>query len=329
MRTSESTVTDQELLETALETLRVEAAGVTEVASRLGGDFVRLARRVLECQGRVIVTGLGKSGLVARKIASTLASTGTPASFLHPTEGAHGDVGVLVPGDALLVVSKSGANAELTALVPAVRRLGIPILAICGTPGSPLVEAADVTVDAAVPEEACPHDIAPTASSTAALALGDALAMTVMRARGLDADDFARLHPAGALGRRLLWLVRDVMLSEKDVPTLGPDDALSQAMTLIAHQRGTVVVTDDAGHLLGVMTAGDLTRFASDHSGFLSRRVEEAMNRQPRSIEKHARAADALEVMEAGGIMALPVIDDGQVVGIVHLHDLLREGVRA
>ena len=322
-------MSDAEILAAGTETLRIEAEGVAAVATRLGDDFVQATRSILACDGRVIVTGLGKSGLISRKIASTLASTGTPASFLHPTEAAHGDVGVLLPGDLLLVVSKSGANQELTTLVPAVREVGAPIIAICGTPGSPLTEMADVVLDSGVAEEACPHDAAPTASSTAALALGDALAIALMRARGLDAEDFARLHPGGALGRRLLWKVRDVMLTGDDVPIAGRSDPLSKAMLLIAHKRGTVVVTDDEGGLAGVLTAGDLTRFAGENPEFLSRRVDEAMNPDPLTVSEETRAAEALALMETRGIMALPVLAGPRVAGILHLHDLLRAGVQA
>ncbi len=321
-------MTDAEILAAGVDTLQIEAAGVAALAPRLGAAFVEATRTILACRGRVVVTGLGKSGLISRKIASTLASTGTPASFLHPTEAAHGDVGVLLSGDLLLVVSKSGANQELTALVPAVRRVGAPIVAICGNPVSPLADAADVVLDAAVEVEACPHDVAPTASSTAALALGDALAMALMRARGLDADDFARLHPGGALGRRLLWTVRDVMLTGEDVPRLGDGADLAAAMHLIAHRRGTVIVTAPDGGLAGVLTAGDLTRFAGNHADFLTRKVEEAMNDEPLYVSEETRASDALQLMEVRGVMALPVLGGDRVTGIIHLHDLLRAGVQ-
>lgn len=317
---------DGELLSLARRTIEIEAEGVAALAGRLGEPFLEAVHRMLEARGRAIVTGVGKSGLVARKIASTLASTGSPALFLHPTEGAHGDVGVLVPGDVLLVVSKSGATAELTTLLPAVRRVGAPVIALTGTPASPLGRAADVVLDASVDEEACPYDVAPTASSTAALALGDALALALMRARGLDSEDFARLHPGGALGRRLLWTVRDVMVTGDEVPVCGPTEPLAGAMRRIAHQRGTVAVVS-GDRLVGVLTAGDLTRFASKHPDFLERPVSEAMTRDPRTAAPGERAAAALERMEEHGIMALPVVEDGEVLGMAHLHDLLRAGV--
>lgn len=319
---------DRDLLEVGSDTLRIEAEGLRAVRGRLGAPFVAAVRRILASRGRVVVTGVGKSGLVARKIASTLASTGTPALFLHPTEAAHGDVGVLVPGDVLLVVSKSGATGELAALLPTVRTLEVPVIAITGSPRSALGRAASVVLDAGVPEEACPHDTSPTASSTAALALGDALAMALMRARGLDADDYARLHPGGAIGRRLLWTVRDVMVPGEDVPTVSPGAPLSEAMAAIAHRRGTVAVVEDGG-LVGVVTAGDLTRFAARHASFLERSTSEAMTTDPKTAGVDERAHAALGRMERHGVMALPVLEDGRLVGMVHLHDVLRAGLGA
>lgn len=317
---------DAELLEIGAETLRVEADGIRSVRERLGAEFVEAVRRILDTNGRVVVTGVGKSGLIARKIASTLAGTGTPALFLHPTEAVHGDVGVLVRGDVLLVVSKSGASEELGTLLPAVRTVDVPVIAITGSPVSRLGRAAGVVLDASVPEEACPHDVSPTASSTAALALGDALAMALLAARGLDADDYARLHPGGTIGRRLLWRVRDVMLAGDGAPRVAPDAPLSETMLAIAHRRGTVAVVE-GDRLVGVVTAGDLTRFASREPGFLERRTSEAMTPEPRTTTPDERASHALETMERHGIMALPVLEDDRLVGMIHLHDILRAGV--
>ena len=327
-RPPEPPVDDDDILAIARRTIRIESAGVARVEHRLGPAFVEAVRRILSSPGRVIVTGVGKSGLVARKIASTLAGTGTPALFLHPTEAAHGDVGVVVRGDVLLVVSKSGRTGEVSTLLPAVREIGAPVIAIVGTPDSALARLADIVLDASVEEEACPYDLAPTTSTTAAIALGDAIAMALLHARGLDVHDFARLHPGGTLGRRLLWTVRDVMLTEGEVPRVGPESDLSEAMARIAHQRGTVCVIDGAGCLLGVVTAGDLTRFAATTRDFLSRPSTEAMNPHPRTAAPDERAAAALTRMETYGIMAMPVLDDDRVVGMVHLHDLLRSGVR-
>ena len=308
--------------------LEVEGRAVLALTGRLGDAFVDAVRCVLETSGRVIVSGMGKSGVVARKVASTLASTGTPALFLHPAEGAHGDLGLVVRGDVLVAISKSGETEELVALMPAVKRLEVPVVAILGSVDSTLGRHADVVLDASVSEEACPMDLAPTASSTAALAMGDALAMAVLDERGFGPDDFARLHPGGRLGRRLLWEVRDVMLDDpSEVPGVAPGAPLAETMRQIAHLRGTVPVIED-GRVVGVVTAGDLTRFAETRDDFLERPTREAMSRDPEVIGPDALAAEAVRVMEEEGIMAMPVTDeDGALLGIVHLHDLLRAGI--
>lgn len=320
---------DGEILARGREVLRVEGESVLSLVERLDDDFVSAVRKILATAGRVVVSGVGKSGVVARKIASTLASTGTPALFLHPVEGAHGDLGLLVRGDLLVAVSKSGETKELAELLPAVKRLEIPVVVITGARDSTLSRHADVVLDASVDTEACPFDLAPTASSTAALALGDALAMALLGARGFDSEDFARLHPAGTLGRRLLWRVRDVMLDDPaDVPSLGPDAPLSEAMHEIAFRRGTVPVVDGDRTVLGVVTAGDLTRYAEDRPDFLERPTREAMTTSPVLTGPDTLAAEAVRVMEEKGIMAIPVVDDGgTLLGIVHLHDLLRAGI--
>lgn len=317
-----------ELLSGARRAIEIEAEGLHALSARLDDTFLAAVDRILEARGRVVVSGVGKSGLVARKIASTLASTGTPALFLHPTDAAHGDVGVLVPGDVLLVVSKSGATAELATLLPAVRNVGAVVIALTGSPTSALAASADIVLDASVAKEACPYDVAPTASSAVAVALGDALALSLMRARGLDSDDFGRLHPGGALGRRLLWTVRDVMVTGEEVPRAAPSDLLASAMSAIAHKRGTIAVVDSDA-FIGVLTAGDLTRFASTHSDFLSRPVSEAMTSSPRVAGPDERALAARRRMEEHGIMALPVVEGDLLVGMLHLHDILRAGVEA
>ena len=308
--------------------LEVEGRAVLALTERLGDAFVDAVRHVLETSGRVVVSGMGKSGVVARKVASTLASTGTPALFLHPAEGAHGDLGLVVRGDVLVAISKSGETEELVALMPAVKRLDVPVVAILGSVDSTLGRHADVVLDASVSEEACPMDLAPTASSTAALAMGDALAMAVLDERGFGPDDFARLHPGGRIGRRLLWEVRDVMLEDpSEVPGVAPEAPLADTMRQIAHLRGTVPVVDD-GRVVGVVTAGDLTRYAETREDFLERPTREAMTRDPEVIGPDALAAEAVRVMEEEGIMAMPVTDEeGTLLGIVHLHDLLRAGI--
>lgn len=319
----------ERILERGRQVLQVEGRAVLDLRDELDEAFVAAVRRILEAEGRVVVSGIGKSGVVARKFASTLASTGTPALFLHPVEGAHGDLGLLVRGDLLVAISKSGETEELAELMPAVKRLEIPVVAITGEEESTLARHADVVLHASVSEEACPMDLAPTASSTAALAMGDALAMAVLSERGFGPEDFARLHPGGALGRRLLWKVEDVMVDDPgDVPELTPEAPLSEAMRQIAHLRGTVPIVDGDRRVTGVITAGDLTRYAEGRPDFLEHPTREAMTADPELVGPDELAVQAVHVMEEKGIMALPVVDeDRTLLGIVHLHDLLRSGV--
>ena len=317
----------QRILTRAREVFRIESASVAALEERLDDGFLLAVELILGLKGRLVVSGMGKSGVVARKLASTFSSTGTPAVFLHPAEGIHGDLGMLVEGDALLVISKSGESDEILGLMPTVRRLGLPVIAMTSAVESALARDAQVVLDVGVVVEACPLDLAPTASSTAAMAMGDALAMALSDVREFTAEDFARLHPGGELGRRLTWLVRDVMVSD-DVPRVERGDSLAVATHAIAHQRGTVPVLDGEDRIVGVVTAGDLTRFAAAHPDFLSRTVEEAMNPSPKTVEEGALAVAAAASMREYGIMALPVLsEDGALVGIVHLHDLLRAGV--
>lgn len=322
-------MSEERILRRGRQVLEVEGRAVLGLVDELGDDFVAAVDAILETEGRVVVSGIGKSGVVARKVASTLASTGTPALFLHPAEGAHGDLGLLVRGDLLVAVSKSGETEELADLMPAIKRLEIPVVAITGEEGSTLARHADVVLRASVSGEAGPMDLSPTASSTAALAMGDALAMAVLAERGFGPEDFARLHPGGALGRRLLWKVEDVMVDEpEEVPSLEPEAPLSEAMRQIAHLRGTVPVVDGDRRVTGVITAGDLTRYAEDRPDFLTHPTGEAMTRDPELVGPEELAVQAVHVMEEKGIMALPVVDDRSVLlGIVHLHDLLRAGV--
>lgn len=326
--TAGAPVSDERILARAREVLRIESAAVAALEDRIGPVFLAAVQLILGLEGRLVVTGIGKSGVVARKLASTFSSTGTPALFLHPAEGMHGDIGVLVAGDALLAISKSGEAPELAQLYPAVRRLGLPIIALTAGHGSRLAREADLVLDVGVRVEACPHDLAPTASSTAAMAMGDALAMALVERRQFSAEDFARLHPGGELGRRLTWRVRDVMLTDPDVvPRLRPDEDLERATHEVAHKRGTVPVLDDEDRLVGVLTAGDLTRYAADHPAFMEHRVSRVMNHDPVTVDEETMAADALALLRRHGIMALPVVgEDRSLRGIVHLHDLLRAG---
>jgi len=315
-----------DLVERGRRVLLLEAEAITRVARRLGPAFAAAVQLLAALKGRLIVSGLGKSGLIARKIAATFTSTGTPASFLHPVDSVHGDLGIVGRNDAALLLSKSGASDELFALLEHLKRLGVPIIAVTGDPESALAHQADVVLDASVTEEACPETLAPTASTTTALALGDALAVALLEVKGFRREQFAVLHPGGSLGRKLLLRVADVMVT-RDLPTLHPDRPMRECVVLLAEKRGTVAVVDGGGSLIGVVTAGDLTRLMERSDRFLDLPVGEVMTRTPKSTRPDELASAAIRVMEQHGIMALPVLDGGaKVVGIVHLHDLMRAG---
>ncbi|HEX7127118.1 MAG TPA: KpsF/GutQ family sugar-phosphate isomerase [Thermodesulfobacteriota bacterium] len=319
----------------AARALEIEAAAVNDLVSRLDERFDRAVSLVLGCQGKVVVTGMGKSGLVGQKIASTLASTGTPAFFLHPAEGIHGDLGMLHRQDLVMAISYSGETEEVVRLLPVLRRMGMPLVAMTGRPASTLGRAADVVLDCAVRQEACPLNLAPTASTTATLALGDALAVALVERRGFKAEDFALLHPGGALGRRLLLTVADVMHTGDEMPRVRTGTLMRDVLFEISEKRlGITGVVDEAGRLVGVISDGDLRRGLLAHGdGFLQRRAEEVMTRGARRIEKDALAARALYLMEENKprpITSLFVFDapESQVpIGIVHIHDLLKAGV--
>lgn len=311
-------------LDAARRVLQMEAEAIRALAERLDERFEDAVRIVHEARGRVIVSGIGKSGIIARKVAATLTSTGTPATFLHPVEGLHGDLGIVGRDDVAILLSKSGESDELTALVGYLSRVGVTMIALTGRPRSALGRAATLVLDVSVPEEACPFDLAPTTSTTAALALGDALAVALLERRGFTRDDFARLHPGGSLGRRLTLRVADVMLDE-GYPSLAPTATMRQCIVLLAEKRGTVPIVDGEGRVLGVVTAGDLTRLMEREPDVMVVPVERVMNRAAKVIEPDALAAAAVFQMETHGIMALPVVDaQRRLVGIVHLHDLLR-----
>ncbi|MFI5208173.1 MAG: SIS domain-containing protein [Gemmatimonadales bacterium] len=306
--------------------LEQEAAAVAALAKRLDKRFSDAVELLARSKGRVVVSGVGKSGAIARKIAATLTSTGTPATFLHPVDSVHGDLGIVGRDDAAIVLSKSGETGELMVLVDQLKRLGVPIIAMTGEEESSLAKAADVVLDAAVDGEACPFDLAPTTSTTVALALGDALAVALLEKKGFKSDDFARLHPGGALGRRLLLTVGDVMVTEK-LPVLGPDAPMRKCVILLAERRGTVVIVDGKQRVSGVVTAGDLTRLMEKRDDFLSVKVRAIMTRTPKVAHPDELAGAALYRMEQHGIMAMPVVDKGGALqGIVHLHDLMKAG---
>jgi len=308
----------------------IETQGLQAVSARIDGAFSAACELLLACRGRVVCTGMGKSGHIARKIAATLASTGTPAFYMHPGEAGHGDLGMVTDTDVLLALSYSGENDELLMLLPVLRRQGNRVIAMTGRPASALAREADVHLDVSVPAEACPLDLAPTASTTASLALGDALAVTLLEARGFTADDFARSHPAGALGRRLLLHITDVMHSGDAVPRVASDTSLSDALVEMSRKRlGMTAVVDADGRLLGLYTDGDLRRTLDDRSVDLrTTRIDDVMTRAPKTIASDALAVEAARMMEAHQINALLVLDDQRrVVGALNIHDLLRARV--
>lgn len=313
-------------LEEGRRVLRLEAAAVGALADRLGNQFLRAVELVASCRGRAVLSGIGKSGLVARKVAATLTSTGTPAVFLHPVEGLHGDLGIVDARDVMILVTKSGATAELDGLVAFAEAKEVPVVALVGDLDTPLARRANAVLDCGVEAEACSMGLAPTSSTTAALAMGDALAMAVLGQRSFGAEDFARLHPGGSLGRRLALRVEDVMES-RDYPAVPPSTLARDVIAPLAKMRGTVPVIGPDRQVEGVVTAGDLTRLMERATDFLDTPVSRFMTRSPKTTRPAEHGAVAVRRMEEHGIMAMPVVDgDAVLVGIVHLHDLLRSG---
>lgn len=320
-------ITDEaELLRRARGVIRAEADALVALEERIGPAFLDAVQVIYNAPGRVIVSGVGKSGIIGRKIAATLTSTGTPANFLHPVEGLHGDLGIVGRGDVAILISKSGESGELNGLLEYLSRLGVAVIGMTGRMDSTLARASTIVLDCSVTEEACPHDLAPTTSTTVTLALGDALAIALLLRRGFTREDFARFHPGGALGRKLTLRVRDVMLIE-DYPALPEEATMRECIVLLAEKRGTVPILDGESRVIGVVTAGDLTRLLERESDFFSLPVAKVMNRNPKTARPDDLAAAAVYQMEKFGIMALPVVDDDQrLIGLVHLHDLMRAG---
>jgi len=321
------------ILALAERVLRLEAQSVLALVERLDGRFVRAVEILAACRGRVIVTGMGKSGLVGRKIASTLASTGTPAYFLHPAEGVHGDIGMMAADDVALALSNSGETDEVLAVLPVIKRLGVPLVLLTGSPASTLARQADVVLDAGVAEEACPMNLAPTSSSTAALALGDALAMALLDLRGLRPEDYAALHPGGSLGWKALVKVADLMHTGEALPVVAESATMKEAIAEMGSKRlGMTTVVDGGGRLLGIVTDGDLRRQHLAGGALLDRRAGECMTRNPTRIGPDELAVRALALMEThtiGGearpITSLVITDAAdRPVGVIHLHDILR-----
>ena len=313
----------------ARQVLRIEADAVLALADRIDEAFLEALSLILNCRGRVIVSGMGKSGHIGRKIASTLASTGTPAYFVHPAEACHGDLGMITRDDVLIALSNSGESAELLTIVPFIKRQGAKLIAITGKPESTLAREADAHLDAGVAQEACPLNLAPTASTTAALAMGDALAVALLDARGFGAEDFARSHPGGSLGRRLLTHVRDVMRRGEAVPAIAPEAKVADAILEIS--RGgigmTAVITPDR-RVLGVFTDGDLRRAFAKNLDLRTLTVADIMGHQPRAIGPDKLAVAAVEMMEQHKINQLPVVDEhGVLIGALNMHDLFQAKV--
>jgi arabinose-5-phosphate isomerase len=313
----------------ARDVLEIEARAITELRARLDESFERAVNIVLECRGRIVVSGIGKSGHIARKIASTLASTGTPAFFVHPAEASHGDLGMITRDDALIGLSNSGESAELLAIVPLLKRQGAKLVAMTGNAQSTLAKEADVHLYAGAEKEACPLDLAPTASTTAALALGDALAVALMHAKGFTRDDFARSHPGGSLGRRLLTHVRDVMRTGDGAPHVGPQATLMDAVVEMSRGRmGMTAVVDDAGRVIGIYTDGDLRRTLERGTDLRSTKIADAMGGAPRTIAPERLAAEAVEIMERHKVNQILVVDEEKkLVGALNMHDLFRAKV--
>ncbi|WP_374046783.1 SIS domain-containing protein [Massilia sp. YIM B02763] len=331
MLTSFNETQAQRALALAREALDIETEALRKLSARLGDDdsVARAVALMMACKGRVVVSGIGKSGHIGRKIAATLASTGTPALFLHPAEAAHGDLGMVTPGDVLIAISYSGESSELAVVIPAVKRMGVPVIAMTGKPASRLAQASDVHLDVSVDKEACPLNLAPTASTTATLALGDALAVALLELRGFKSEDFALSHPGGALGRRLLTRVSDVMRSGDAVPKVAPDTLLVDALLEISQKgMGMTAVVDAENRPVGVFTDGDLRRLIAKVQDFSALVIRDVMHANPRRIHPEQLAVDAVAVMEEFRINQMLVTDaDGKLVGALHIHDLTRAKV--
>lgn len=318
----------QGISELAKAVIETEQAAIGELLHRIDDAFVNAVQILMACEGRIIVTGIGKSGHIGNKIAATFASTGSPAYFMHAAEASHGDMGLMKAGDVVLAVSYSGASDELMKLVPAIKRLGLPLIALCGDAKSSLAQAADIVIDVSVEREACPLGLAPTASTTCTLVAGDALAVSLLHTRGFDENDFARSHPGGRLGRQLLLHVSDVMSSGDALPKVGHKVALPKALIEISKKGlGMVAVVNEQDHLMGIFTDGDLRRTLEQHGDIHHTDITDVMTHGGLSIEPDALALAAVEKMQQHQITALPVIDNERVVGIITMHALLAANV--
>lgn len=318
------------IIDKAREVIRIEAEAVAALESRIDANFERAVDLLFNCKGRVIVSGIGKSGIIAQKIAATLSSTGTAAIFLHAAEAAHGDLGMVMPGDVVICISKSGGTEEFYTLVPIFKRLETPIIAMTGNQHSPLAERAEVVIDLSVEKEACPHDLAPTASTTAALAMGDALAVALVEKRHFSREDFALRHPSGTLGKKLLLRIDDVMYSGEKIALVDESATLDEVIFEISRKRfgGTCVVAAD-GKLAGIITDGDLRRLLKNRQAIEGLTAREIMTHHPKTVHSETMAAQVLEIMEEHNILQMVIVDaEHRPQGMVHLHDLLKAGIR-
>jgi arabinose-5-phosphate isomerase len=315
-------------IETGRRTIRMERDAVALLENRLDQNFVTACQLILNCDGRTIVTGMGKSGHIGNKIAATLASTGTPAFFVHPGEASHGDMGMITAKDVVIAISNSGSSGEVVALLPLIKRMGVPLISMAGNPSSPLAEQADAHLDISVPSEACPLNLAPTSSTTVTLVMGDALAVALLESRGFTAEDFAFSHPGGALGRKLLLKVGDIMHKGEDVPRVTAESSVRDALIEMTSKGfGMTTVVNDNTDLIGVFTDGDLRRAVDNQIDINSAQVGDVIAQGCKSISSDLLAAEALRIMEDNKITALVVENNNQPCGVLHLHDILRAGV--
>lgn len=314
----------------ALATLRIEQQALDVLATQIGDSFNRACEILLQCKGRVVITGMGKSGHIGRKMAATFASTGTPSFFMHPGEAGHGDLGMLVRGDVLIAISNSGKSDEIMMLMPLIKHLGVPLITISRDDKGPMPQNADIALTLGESDEACPLGLAPTSSTTATLVLGDALAVALLEARGFTADDFARSHPAGALGKRLLLHVKHLMHTGDELPKVSPDTPMNQVLYEISNKRlGLTTIVDEQEHLLGIFTDGDLRRLIDKQQSFdVNLPVSEVMTKKPSTISQEARAVEALQQLNLKKISQFVVVDDqNKVIGVISMHDLIQAGV--
>lgn len=318
---------DFDFLKSAQRTIRLEQEAVADLDNRLTADFSTACQLILNCTGRVVVTGMGKSGHIGNKIAATLASTGTPAFFVHPGEASHGDMGMIQPQDVVIALSNSGESGEVTSLLPLFKRLGSKLISMTGKPESTLAKAADAHLNTGVNQEACPLNLAPTSSTTCALVMGDALAVALLEARGFTAEDFAFSHPGGSLGRRLLLKVEDIMHSGDEIPVVSPDTTLSRALLVVTSKGLGMTTVQDNGRMLGIFTDGDLRRAIDQGVDIHTATMADVMTAGGKFTTPGTLAAAALKVMEDNKINALVVKDGDQTVGVINMHDLLRAGV--